>query len=102
MRGGALRMYEPGQRGRGLGGVIKKAASYLRQKYVLPYPPKKAKRKGRKALRAIKRRLPSNAASTIAKMRKMMTTSQAGRALKGRRRPRRRQKRRSYRDIFKY
>ena len=87
MRGGALRQYEPDQRGRGLGGVIKIAASYLGQRYVLPYLKKTAKRRARKTLRSIKRRLPRNAASTIAKMRKMMTTSgKGGGALKGRHR----------------
>ena len=45
MRGGALRLYEPGQRGRGLGGVIKKAASYLGQRFVLLYLKKKATKK---------------------------------------------------------
>ena len=102
MRGGALRMYQPGQGGRGLGGVIKKAASYLGQRFVLPYLKRKATKKVRKTLSSLKRKLPRNAVSTIAKMRKMMTTGQGGGALKGRRRPRRRQKRKAYRDIFKY
>ena len=90
MRGGALRLYKPdgGQRGRGLGGVLRKAGTNYLKNLIVTKLKRTAKRKGRQLL--------SSAGRKVSRL----LTGQSGGAFYNKRRRRRPRRRRV--DIFQY
>lgn len=85
MRGGAISYYEPEQRGRGLGGMLKSTGKFIGRKYVVPYATRMYHSKRKQMENKLKRKV------------NKMLGGQSGGAFK-----RRKRRRRQYRDVFRY